>query len=516
MIKGQIISGDFSRVIVRQKSNTSIELGELLLAKTKETKILLQVYDLIYGSQLSQQNLELISGMKLEEDTEVEFLDPKLRNYTLALLKTLITIEGTKVKMCKSLPPIFTPVYEIKEGDLEFLSKPDNPLYVGDLRSGSKVLNTKIYLDGAKAFTHHILITATTGRGKSNLTACMLWDTLDKDYCGILVLDPHDEYYGRNKLGLKDHPKHEKVVYYTPRNTPGCRTLKINLSCIKPQHFAGIVNFTDAQKQALNLYYKKFNEKWIEALIMEKPLLEDEEDKKYFQKATLTVVKRKLLSLLDLDYKNKEIICNGIFDTIAGESTIKDICNELEVGKIVIIDTSNFSGVVEILIGSLIATNIFDRYRNYKMSGILKEKPVISIVLEEAPRVLGKDILEKGPNIFSTIAREGKKFKIGLTAITQLPSLIPKQILSNMNTKIILGLEMASERQAIIDSASQDLSSDSRNIASLDVGEAIITSNFTKFAIPIKIPLFKNIVKNTIVKRTKKEFKKDFSGIDLG
>ena len=149
------------------------------------------------------------------------------------------------------------------------------------------------------------------------------------------------------------------------------------------------------------------------------------------------------------------------------------------------------------------------RYRHHKITGSLQEKPVISIVLEEAPRVLGKKALEKGHNIFETIAREGRKFKVGLTAITQLPSLIPRQILANINTKIILGIEMKPERQAIIESASQDLSEDDRNIASLDKGEAIITSNFTKFATPIKIPFFEELVK-----KEKQEYKKDFSGIN--
>ena len=130
-------------------------------------------------------------------------------------------------------------------------------------------------------------------------------------------------------------------------------------------------------------------------------------------------------------------------------------------------------------------------------------------MLEEAPRVLGKEVLEQGPNIFSTIAREGRKFKIGLTAITQLPSLIPRQILANMNTKVIMGIEMAAERQAIIESASQDLSSSSRSIASLDKGEAIVTSNFSKFAVPVKIPMFT---------REQKEVKREtlsFSGVGL-
>lgn len=86
------------------------------------------------------------------------------------------------------------------------------------------------------------------------------------------------------------------------------------------------------------------------------------------------------------------------------------------------------------------------------------------------------------------------KFKVGLLAITQLLSVIPKEILANMNTKIILGTEMGPERRALIESASQDLSKDDQNIASLDIGEAIITSTFTKFAVPTTIPLFEQFV----------------------
>ena len=141
------------------------------------------------------------------------------------------------------------------------------------------------------------------------------------------------------------------------------------------------------------------------------------------------------------------------------------------------------------------------------MEGTLRDKPVISIVLEEAPRVLGKDVLERGTNIFSTIAREGRKFKIGLLAITQLPSLIPRDILANMNTKIILGIEMQQERQAIIESASQDLSDHNRSIASLDKGEAILTSNFAKFPIPLAIPFFEEEARKNIAVSIKREIK---------
>ena len=509
IIKGQVISGEFGKILVRQKSGQALELGELLVAESGDNKILMQVFDLIYGSQISQQNLELISGLNLEENTDTEFFDKNLRNYMLAGLKNLVTIKGNNAFVSKLMPAFFSSVREITKDDLSFLTKPQNPLFIGNLRSGSKMLDMPIYLEGEKVLSHHILLAGTTGRGKSNLIANILWGLVYQDYCGILVLDPHDEYYGRNKIGLKDHPSNDKVVYYTPKAPPaGAKTLKINLQMIKPQHFDGVVDFSDPQKQALILYYKYYGSNWIKNILFERKI-----EGVSFIEQTISVVKRRLLYLLDLEISGENIITKGIFDLNAGVNTIPDICRELETGKTVLIDTSSFSGAVEILIGSLIATELFNNYKYYKMDGSLKDKPVVSVVLEEAPRVLGKEALEHGHNIFSTIAREGRKFKVGLTAITQLPSLIPRDILANMNTKIILGIEMKPERTAIIESASQDLSDDDRTIASLDIGEALISSNFAKFAIPVKIPIFEEIVKKS---EAKKEIKKDFSGIKFG
>ena len=507
MTKGQIVGGEFNNIILRQKSDAEIEIGELLVADTPNGKLLMQVFDLQFGSQISRQNLELISGMTLEDNADMSIIDEKVRNYNLAYLKNLISIKNNQATLSKSLPLFFSQVREIKEQDLAFLTKPQSPLFLGNLRSGTKQLDFEVFLQGDKVFSHHILIPATTGRGKSNLTSCMLWDSVDKDYCGILVLDPHDEYYGRTGLGLKDHPNKENLTYYTAKNPPpGTNTLKINLELIRPQHLNGVLSFTDPQHQLLNAYYKTYKEKWIEGLVKSSPLTQGYD----FAEGTMMVVRRKLMSLFSLSITEDRLVCNSIFDNHSGQSTISDIINELQKSKTVIIDTSQFPGHVEILVGSLIASDIFDKYKKSKIKGDLDQKPVISIVLEEAPRVLGKEVLEKGTNIFETIAREGRKFKIGLTAITQLPSLIPKQILANMNTKIILGIEMKTERQAIIESASQDLSTDNRNIASLDKGEAIITSNFSKFAMPVKIPLFKEFAS-----KTKKQEKKSFPGVNF-
>jgi DNA helicase HerA-like ATPase len=176
-------------------------------------------------------------------------------------------------------------------------------------------------------------------------------------------------------------------------------------------------------------------------------------------------------------------------------------CRSNEDGKIVIVDTSRLSDKAELLIGGLVITDALARYQAYKGEGTrtsrstFEEKPVISVVIEEAPRVLSTEALaSQGDNIYSQIAREGRKFKIGLVAVTQLTSVIPNTVLANINTKIIFGNEMAAERHAIINSAAQDLTEDYVTIGSLDIGEAIISSIFTKFAIPIQIPLFEDYV----------------------
>ncbi len=496
MIKGQVIAGDFSKVSMRVKQGQNIELGELLVIEknSKKEKFILQCYDLAYASQISQQNLELVAGMQLEEQSNFELLDASLRNYQLAFLKPMLSIqkENNRAKSCKQLPPFFAQVRALQREDLNFITAPKHPFHLGNLRSGTKELHFPISLPGKDVFSHHVLIPASTGKGKSNLMSTILWDCLSKDFVGMLVLDPHDEYYGRNGLGLKDHSQaNQKLVYYTPRSPPpGAKTLKFNLKTLRPEHFSGAMILSDPQRQSMHLYHKVYKTEWIQAILEESKI-----EGARFHEDTIAVVKRKLLALLNLELHNGILTTQGIFDQHAGENTIKEICNELQQGKTVIIDTSYFSGALEIMVGAMIATEAFNLHKYYLKNGMLQEKPVISIVLEEAPRVLGKKVLERGSNIFESIAREGRKFKIGLVAITQLPSEIPKNILANMNTKIILGIEMGTERQAVIDSSAQDLSKDNRNIASLDKGEALITSIFTRFAVPIKIPYFPNFVK---------------------
>jgi DNA helicase HerA-like ATPase len=502
-VVGQIVGGKTAKILVREKSGKRIELGDLLVVEDDTGFLIMQVYNLAYGSQVPQQVLELLAGLKLEGyGTDLTFLEPELRNYVVAEVKALAKVYGNgEVRIPKELPRFFSAVRRVRENDLFFLTKPNYPVYLGKVRSGSKVLNVDVFLNGMEAFTHHILIPATTGRGKSNLVKVMLWSIVEQPTFGILVLDPHDEYYGIHAIGLKDHPKaRENLLYYSPTPPAGANSLVINLRSIMPWHFQGIVGFTDAQWDAIRRYFNRFHERWIENIVRGDGI-------EGVAPRTLEVLQRKFDNVLGVYVDDQgNLVCrNKVFSETVGLTTTRDIVKALEEGKKVIIDTSRLLDEAELLIGSIIANEIFTRYQSYKSEGKLEEKPVIGIVIEEAPRVLGTRVLSTiGENIYSTIAREGRKFRIGLIAVTQLVSLIPEEILANMNTKIILGNELATERQAIIKSAAQDLSEDDQTIASLNKGEAIVSSNFTRFAIPIQVPLFENYVRELVVKENSK------------
>ncbi|MCY4490199.1 MAG: ATP-binding protein [Thaumarchaeota archaeon] len=510
LVVGQVVGGKFGDIIIRQKSGTDLEIGDIIVSEENGTYLVLQVFALQYGSQIQDRMQQMMSGVNMEQGVvDAQFYEPEFVNYVLARIKPLARIyrENGDVNIPKSLPPFFNKLRLITNDDLSFLQKEDDQIFVGYIRSGSKVIKeAQVWLPAQDVFSHHVLIPATTGRGKSNLVKTILWHMLDTNKVGALVLDAHDEYFGRNTLGLKDHPNaRSNLVYYSPSNPPaGASRLTINLQSIKPEHFEGIVDFSDAQIQAIMTAYRNKRANWITEMMLTDPTaLEMNGDSRRQGEtavSTMMVVQRKLRLMLSLekDEEGRIYSRHEVFEsTTRGIDTVNDIIQHISDGRVVVLDTSRLGDVAELLVGNIIATGLLQKYKDAKTTGELDRMPVATIVIEEAPRVIGEDVLtSKNDNIYATIAKEGRKFKVGLTAITQLSSVIPKTILANMNTKIILGNEMKQEREAIIASASQDLSEDDKNIASLDKGEAIITSIFVPFAMPVKIPLFEDVVKS--------------------
>ncbi|NPA38345.1 MAG: ATP-binding protein [Candidatus Nanohaloarchaeota archaeon] len=500
---GKIVSASSESIIIKVNQQAKAELGMLLYVKTATNKVFIyQSYELLVGSQTDQKEREYIAEMLNFEKVEIK--EEALRHYVLMKAKPLAILDDNTFKSVKSIPPLYAEVYEINEELASLISTQYEGIDIGRLRSGSEELPVSIHLNINKMLTHHIFVGATTGRGKSNFLKVLVAKLIKDLSIGFVIFDPHDEYIGRGATpGLKEL-RSEKVIYYSAQPLPSYpyyHSLIFNLTDLRPSHFMGVFEFSEPQQQAMYLLWRYANERWVETLLTMKKgdkawsflTSEGNVDRK-----TIEVLKRKIMVAINagLQVQNEEISISyhGSFKKDKGETTLINLLQKLEEGYKIIIDTSSLSYTEELLIMSMISENILNRYKRYKQKGELEYKAKVGLIIEEAPRVLGRNVLVSN-NIFGSIAREGRKFNIGIIAVTQLPSLIPDEILANMNTKIILGIEMAKEREAIISSAPHDLSKDSKVIASLEKGEAIVTSIFTGFPLPLKIYKFDDIIK---------------------
>ncbi|MFX1414874.1 MAG: helicase HerA domain-containing protein, partial [Promethearchaeota archaeon] len=339
---GSFVSGSFVSLILRQKSKEEFELGQLFIAGThKDDYSIFQIKDLFYGSQIPESSLELIAGYGLErEGMDLKIYEPELRNYVLAQAKPLINVKNLQLFLPKKLPQFFGAIYEITEDHLQFFKEKrfDDPITLGKVRSGSKVLDINVSVSASEVLRHHVLIPATTGRGKSNLVKVILYNIIENLSCGKLVFDPHNEYYGTPKVkGLKDHPKsNEYVKYYTSRNIPSKLDLKFNVKYLYPSHVLGSIDLSQPQIDALILYYRLFKRQWIQKIFDKNEKLPEG-----INVITISVLRRKLAILLEFGFDDEEnIIENGIYTLDGYESTIEDMINFLVNGRTVIIDTS--------------------------------------------------------------------------------------------------------------------------------------------------------------------------------
>ena len=95
------------------------------------------------------------------------------------------------------------------------------------------------------------------------------------------------------------------------------------------------------------------------------------------------------------------------------------------------------------------------------------------------------------------MAREGRKFKVGLCAITQQPKLLDDELLSQFNTFFVLGLADEKDRNILRGSSKQDISALGPEIQTLMPGECLVVNLHAPFAVPAKVYLYDDLVRAT-------------------
>ncbi len=164
-------------------------------------------------------------------------------------------------------------------------------------------------------------------------------------------------------------------------------------------------------------------------------------------------------------------------DPRGDDPLIQEVANWL--GREMPVSILDFSGVPdeasELAIGVML-TLIFETAVRAPTNGagIGRSRPVL-IVLEEAHRYLGPTAADMASRAANRIAREGRKYGIGLVLVTQRPSELPDTALAQAGTLIALRLSNSADQAKIRAALPDSVSGLASVLPALRTGEAIVT-----------------------------------------
>lgn len=471
--------------------NQDADFGDILVVEGKNgDRFYIRAYDFKVKSRWSGINNVGYLMSKVNEDGEVqnqeelEFYLGGNHTVKIGMAEQLCYADGQgHLYNPKTCPDFFSEVRGLSPDDTALLEEMKGDLEIGFLKSGRGVLGLPVGIYGSKAITEHIGIFGTTGSGKSNLVKVLSGSVIDNGNYGLLVFDVHNEYY----RDLAQHPRiNERLkVYNTSPQADYARKLTINFTEVDPEDITACATFTEPQFDAIYKLSSVLQENWMKDVLQyDTADIIDELNAstgQKFQSRTVSKIKSICWNL-----KQELNIEDG------GQSVIGDMMQELEQGKVVLIELKNISPVGEQALSTLLSKKLLQHYAAKPDSERSKARPVM-IVLEEAHRFLGKKE-HSSNNVFARLVSEARKFNLGLCVVDQQPRLLADKVLSQLNTLFILGLASKADRGKLEAMCRKDILQQRNEIKNLDCGEMIVATNYMRFAAPVKVHKFEDFL----------------------
>ncbi len=398
--------------------------------------------------------------------------------YYAATASLLGILEKDRIRGAKSLPKYLAPVRKVTEEDLKFLYRTEACISIGKVRD----MDVPIFLDADTFVTKHAGVFGKTGSGKSNAVKVILREVRNRSIACV-VFDVHSEYgYHPNGLGGLDN------VYVLGLRGAKCDvSLSIPRKLIHPSELALITELTPAQQDALDLILKKERD-WLHYIAVKDSEEICEEFEQKIRMETISTLKRKVSRIVAYEFVEDK------FDSL------NYIMGKVFQGGTVIVDFGEYENndwVIR-LVSSIVSRYLLDQFRSARRKNTVPPKTLI--VLEESHKLLDKEIARQ--TVFEKIVREGRKFNLGLCVVDQMPKKILDEIISQLNTTIVLLLTNLKDREHLINSSENDLTDFREEMRRLDIGEAIITGIAVPVPIPAQIDLFR---REEVEKKEKKE-----------
>ncbi|MDE1765275.1 MAG: ATP-binding protein [Thaumarchaeota archaeon] len=449
MIIGVII-GESKPTEVTAQSSKPLSVGEYVIIDSQDGKIL----GLVEKSAISSEALTDVRNFdEAIESKEVAEINSRDKNY-----KVKIGILGFLDKLQKghvlipAVPPLpGTSVLEATQQDLGMIFGPSGSEWI---RIGSLLRNTsteaKININ--KIVSRHLAILAMTGMGKSNLVSLIAKHVASLN--GTLVIfDYHNDYEN-----LDVSKMNYMLAKINPRLLPAdklAEVIELRENADKQQRVLR-ESFTESVKQS-----KEF---WTS--LEENVAAFGRTTKGYADSAS------RVLDKID-DAKHR---FSDILDPDCGDPV--DMIKEGRVNVLNIAELSErqANAGLSYYLQELLQQrkeSVWERKGKTAHRRSYKFLAPIFVIIEEAHVFIPKGEHTDTKYWASKVAREGRKFGIGLGVVSQRPRNIDPNVLSQMGSLAIMKIVQDDDQQQIA-SAAESLSRDLiSQLSSLNIGDAL-------------------------------------------
>ncbi|MEM4699867.1 MAG: ATP-binding protein [Candidatus Nezhaarchaeales archaeon] len=432
------------------------KLGQYVVIEHSEGGVLGMVEGLISGSVSLSGD---VHDPKVVE--RLRRLEGSRDVYVKGRIKVLGSLET--LSMPRSPPQ---PGAEVRKADKEVLAKVFGKGDGAGVRIGSLISHPEVpvYVDVNRMVTRHLAILAMTGAGKSNAVAVIASGLVGLGGT-VLIFDMHSEYV-RAYLGGPVNVIEPSVnpIYMTAEEL-------MQLMRIEARYHVQERLFRKAHKEASEACLGGAKD-FLEAL---RSALEGLESKahKHDRDAIASLI-NKLESFVD---RYEKIV----------DLREEDVTSKIREGAANVVDLGKVDEeAADVIVSHTLRRVLYERKRSVLEGRGRLTRPIFT-VLEEAHILApaNRDTLSK--YWVSRIAREGRKFGVGLCLVSQRPKALDPDALSQANNMIVLRMVEPTD-QRHVQQASEALSDDLlAHLPSLNVGEAIVLGMMVKVPALVKI-----------------------------
>jgi DNA helicase HerA-like ATPase len=474
------------------------------------------------GEEASSENEEQSSTGKSKT------FEREINTVQVILIGTIKAREGTKpnpfTRSILNFPDIEGECYVLQEKNLEkFMgiisesAKGEHTLDVGHYTLDPRA---KAYLDGNKLFQRHAALFGSTGTGKSWAVATILERAKELPSSNIIVFDLHGEYKSLNYAkhlriaGPDDLTNHDPSVLFLPYwllNAEEMQSMFVDRSEFSAHN--QVMVFQEAVTGAKKEILKKENKtEVLNSFTIDSPVpfsldsvisridelnTEMEQGARGLKQGKFFGQFSRFLVRINSRKNDKRYgflfqappelhqykALHGIAETLMGFTEKGENRNQVKV-----VDFSEVPAEILPVIVGLVARLVY--FVQFWMESN-KRQPIV-FVCDEAhlylPQKTDANPLEKRAlENFEKIAKEGRKYGVGLLVVSQRPSDVSETILSQCNNFIALRLTNDRDQSVVKKLLPDSMEGFTELLPILDIGEALIVGDSVLLPTRVKL-----------------------------